>query len=115
MWPHNLDVAPVTINLGFDQNKVKRYCEYVPIIETIQELLKDPSVKAQFNNPNCLRSDNVLRDSTDGSVARKNLLFSELILYQDSFEVVNPLGSAKQKHTILAVYVILGNIYPQNR
>ena len=93
--------GPVTINLGFDQNKVKRYCKYVPIIETIQELLKDPSVKAQCNNPNCLRSDSVLRDSTDGSVARKNLLFNELhnaiklILYPDSFEVVNPLGSAK--------------------
>ena len=121
MWPHNFRCAPVTINLGFDQNKVKRYCEYVPIIEAIQELLKDPSVKAQFNNPNCLRSDSVLRDSTDGSVARKNLLFNELhnaiklILYQDSFEVVNPLGSAKRKHKILAVYVILGNIYPQNR
>ena len=96
-------MAPVTINLGFDQNKIQMYCEYVSIIETIQELLKDPSVKAQFNNPNCLSSDSVLRDFTDSSVARKNLLFIELhnaiklILYQDSFEVVNPLESAKTK------------------
>ena len=83
--------------------------------------MKDPSVKAQFNSPNCSSSDSILRDFTDGGVARKNLLFIELhnaiklILYQDSFEVVNPQGSAKRKHKILAVYVTLGNIYPQNR
>lgn len=28
---------------------------------------------------------------------------------------MNPLGSAKKKHKILAVYLTLGNIYPQNR
>ena len=31
-FKHNFRyVSPVTINLGFDQSKVKRYCEYVPI------------------------------------------------------------------------------------
>ncbi|XP_028416452.1 uncharacterized protein LOC114540531 [Dendronephthya gigantea] len=113
-------VAPVTIYLGFDKNHVKRYFEYVPIIETIQELLKDAGVKKQFANP-ILNSDDILRDFMDGSVAKSNVLFVELgnaiklILYQDAFEVVNPLGSAKKKHKVLAVYVTLGNIYPQNR
>lgn len=31
-------------------------------------------------------------------------------MYQDSFEVVNPLGSAKGKYKILAVYLSLGNL-----
>ena len=44
-------VAPVTMYLGFDKNGTKRYFEYVPIIETIQQLLKDPAVKKQFKNP----------------------------------------------------------------
>lgn len=38
-----------------------------------------------------------------------------LILYQDAFEVVNPLGSARKKHKILAVYLTLGDILPCNR
>ena len=39
-------VAPVTMYPGFDKNGTKRYFEYVPIIETIQQLLKDPAVKS---------------------------------------------------------------------
>lgn len=113
-------VAPITINLGFDNNNVKRQYEYIPIIETIQELMKDQSVKSQFENP-IISTDGVLRDFMDGNIAKNNILFIQfnnaikLILYQDSFEVVNPLGSAKRKHKILAVYVTLGNIYPCNR
>ena len=86
----------------------------MPIIETIQQLLKDPAVKKQFKNP-VVSSDRIL------SVAKSNVLFIEfhnaikLILYQDSFEVVNPLGSAKPKHKMLAVYITLGNIFPENR
>ena len=63
----------------------------------------------------------MLKDFTDGSVAKENALFTtqrnaiSLIMYQDSFEIVNPLGSAKRKHKILAVYVTLGNIHPQYR
>lgn len=39
----------------------------------------------------------------------------QLILYQDSFEIVNPLGSSRTKHKILAMYMTLGNIYKFNR
>ena len=38
-----------------------------------------------------------------------------LILYQDSFEVVNPLGSGKKKHKILAVYLSLADLLPHSR
>ncbi|KAF7641351.1 hypothetical protein LDENG_00283860, partial [Lucifuga dentata] len=36
----------------------------------------------------------------------------KLILYQDAFEIVNPLGSAKKKHKILEVYFTLANFDP---
>ena len=113
-------VNPISIFLGYDKDNIKRYFEYVPIIETVETLLRDRSVKAQFINP-ILPEKGVLRDFMDGLVAQSNPLFIKfpnsikLILYQDSFEIVNPLGSAKKKHKILAVYVTLGNIYPQNR
>lgn len=38
-----------------------------------------------------------------------------LIIYQDSFEVANPLGSARKKHKLLAVYLTLSDILPHNR
>ena len=34
----------------------------------------------------------------------------EMIQHQESFEIVNPLGSARSKHRVLAVYYRLGNI-----
>lgn len=36
----------------------------------------------------------------------------KLILYQDAFEVLNPLGSAKKKHKIVGVYFTLANFEP---
>ena len=39
----------------------------------------------------------------------------QIILYQDSFEVVNPLGSAKKKHKILAVYYSVGKLHASVR
>lgn len=38
-----------------------------------------------------------------------------LILYQDAFEVANPLGSGKKKHKILAVYLTLEDLLPHHR
>ena len=63
----------------------------------------------------------MLTDVTDGKVVKENKLFSKslhnikVLLYQDEFEVVNPLGSAIKKHKILGVYFTLANILPFNR
>jgi hypothetical protein len=38
-----------------------------------------------------------------------------LILYQDSFEVANLLGSAKQKYKLMGFYNVLGNLESHNR
>lgn len=38
-----------------------------------------------------------------------------MILYQDAFEVVNPLGSAKKKHKLIGVYYTLANFSPEKR
>lgn len=56
-----------------------------------------------------------------GSVFKSSPLFAEsgltlkVILYQDAFEVVNPLGSAKKKHKMLGVYFTLANFEPFHR
>ena len=49
-------------------------------------------------------SSHFLRDVRDGKVFRENSLIRNesdsipLIIYQDAFEVVNPIGSARKKH-----------------
>lgn len=112
-------VHPQTLNLGVNKNRKQCHVQYVPIKETLRAMLKDPVVWQE-----CLRPDNVslsthiLGDIYDGTEFKSNALFSEsgnsqkLILYQDSFEVVNPLGSTKKKHKLLGVYYTLANFYP---
>ena len=34
----------------------------------------------------------------------------KLILYQDAFEIVNPIGSATKKHKVVAVYLSVENL-----
>ena len=58
----------------------------------------------------------VFMDLYDGQHFQCHLFFNEnpeslkLILCQDSFEIVNPLGSAKETHKVLAVYLSLANL-----
>lgn len=65
-----------------------------------------------------LETPGVLKDFTDGNMFKSIPLYKEhpdalrIMLFQDALEVVNPLGSAKKKHTLLPVYLILGNLYP---
>ena len=55
-------------------------------------------------------------DFHDGEAFKTNSFFQEnkntiqVILYQDAFEIVNPIGPAANKHKILAVYMKLTNL-----
>ncbi len=111
-------VHPQTISLGTDDNRKEQFAQYIPIKETLQALLKDPIVWKECTKHEDDTSAHVLSDVRDGSVYKSNTLFREsgisikLILYQDAFEVVNPLGSAKKKYKILGVYFTLANLDP---
>lgn len=79
-------------------------------------------MREQYNQVHSrVPSMDVFQDVWDGTNIKENLLLKAeesslgLILYQDAFEVVNPLGSGKKKHKILAVYLMLADILPQNR
>ncbi|XP_064641941.1 uncharacterized protein LOC135496511 [Lineus longissimus] len=113
-------VIPVSVGLGRDKDNIDRHYHYVPIKETITTLFKDLTMQKLYE----LKRDpkpGVYQDFQDGEVFKTNELFGNvpgalsLVLYQDAFEVVNPLGSSKIKHKILAVYLTLGNICPQHR
>lgn len=113
-------VEPKPYFLGLDSTRKERFGQYVPIKSTILSLFKHSTVRNQFLNP-LDKKPNVLSDIVDGSVLSTNKWFNsspstlQIILYQDAFELVNPLGSARKKHKLLAVYMTLANIYPYHR
>lgn len=105
-------VEPIEIYLGRDKRNKPCYFHYVPIKDTLLNLLQDKSVKNQLNNPIHKSQPDLLTDFTDGSIYTGNGKILHLILYQDAFETVNPLGSAKKIHKLLGFYFTLGNLYP---
>lgn len=106
--------------LGVNKYGDKAFCHYIPIKETLRSLFQNECVVQQYENPiKC--EDSVLKDIVDGSVCHTNNFIKDnsnclkIILFQDAFEIVNPLGSAKKKHKLLGVYFTLANFYPHNR
>lgn len=94
---------------------------YVPVRKSLEALLSDHAVLQQ-----CLSTHfadvNILSDFIDGSVYKScassgdtQKKFLSLILYQDAFEVANPLGSAKHKYKVMGFYFVLGNLEAHNR
>lgn len=76
--------------------------------QTIDSLFHCQSVQEQYKQVHSsIGSKDILKDVWDGKNMAENVLFQtessslSLILYQDAFEVVNPLGSGKKKHKIL--------------
>lgn len=90
--------------MGTNEHRRDCYAQYIPLPDTLRAILKDPFVWQEcVKSESHLVSDGFLSDVCDGSVFKSNKLFVQagdiilkLILYQDAFEVVNPLGSAKK-------------------
>lgn len=113
-------ITPESVYLGLDEVNKAAYAYYVPVKDTLMELLQDTSIVFQVLNPNS-NLPTVLQDYSDAELCRKNSFLQsnpkciKLIIFQDAFEVVNPLGSAKSKHKLVGVYMTLANLYPQSR
>ena len=115
-------VEPVELDLGTDDNSRARYCQYVPVNNTLKALFKNECVRRQHEQIHSAPAKtNIFEDVSDGSVFKSNELFQmhpsslRLIHYQDAFKVVNPLGSGKKRHKILAVYLSLADLLPHSR
>ena len=115
-------VEPKKIVLGRDENRTERCAYYIPVLKTLKGMLESSFWQGLVSvDPNNVSKTDVLSDSCDGKVFMSNTFFQEnpsclkLVLYQDAFEVVNPLGSAKKKHKVLAVYFSLLNMPPHVR
>ena len=111
-------MAPIEINLGENKIGDTMTMHYVPIAESIAALYDNN--KDYISLLRSVNKDETLNDICDGLSHKNNELLSDqeafdIILYQDSFEIVNPLESAKRKHKLLGVYYTLGNQKPERR
>jgi adenosine/AMP kinase len=108
-------VEPVQISLVSSAQRKTSYFHYIPVRETLMAMMQDQSVYACLNNEMSSPKD-VYGDVCDGEVFKKvsstvtSKTCLHVILYQDAFEIVNPLGSAKKVHKILAVYMAVANL-----
>ena len=114
-------MKPVAKYLGGDGSR-KKMCHYVPIKETLQAMFRDTSIQNNLQEcDNTTKDFSELRDICDGMMFKQNEFFQsnpsglQILLYQDSFEAVNPLGAAGGKHKLLGVYFMLGNLHPAVR
>ncbi|ESO99907.1 hypothetical protein LOTGIDRAFT_158065 [Lottia gigantea] len=115
-------VEPIEINLGLDKSNQKCVFHYVPIKETLKALFSNKTFTSQYEKP--VHNDagnNTFSDVLHGHSFKNNKYFIEnpsalkIVLYQDAFEVVNPLGSAKSKFKLIGFYYTLLDIYPHKR
>lgn len=109
-------VQPKRISLGNDENMLQRFAYYVPVQQTLTSLLESELWNNSVLPRSCETDPCVFSDISDGQVFKTNQFLIDnpeclnLILYQDAFEIVNPLGSAKKKHKVLAVYFSVANL-----
>ena len=118
-------VEPLQKNLGENQYGKPRVYQYISLHQTLESLLQDESVAHYVNSYNSCDCDhgmfNLSTDLCDGRVYQciretvTHVPFIQIMLYQDAFEVVNPIGSARKIHKIVAVYMALGNLPPHLR
>lgn len=112
-------VQPLEVSLGHKEGQQRHY-HYIPILESLRALLKQQGA-AQLNYNAHHEEDDILCDITDGWAFKSNDMFSsdmdvlKVMIFQDAFEVVNPLASAKTKNKVLAVYFTLANYPPYQR
>lgn len=108
-------VEPVKVPLGNDENMTEKFAYYIPVIKTLKGLLESELWKNSVAQQSS-ETKSELCDINDGQNFKSNKFFNDnpgclkLILYQDAFEIVNPLGSAKKTHKVVAVYVSVANL-----
>ena len=109
-------IEPKKLTLGNDENMTEKCAYYIPVQQTVNCLLESEFWKNSVSQQSCETDSETFGDLNDGQNFKSNQFFIDnpgclkLILYQDAFEIVNPLGSARKKHKVLAVYLSVANL-----
>ena len=110
----NLDyVPPIEIELGYRDGKLRKFA-YIPILSVLRNLLRKGDLLQAVLTDIPPSSDN-FRSYFDGRFCKSNSLHQEhstvllLGIYQDDFEVANPLGTSRKIHKLCLFYWVLVN------
>lgn len=112
-------IEPIEYTLGFDSHE-KHTFQYIPLLDVLNLILRDSASQEQIFDYSQTDSD-ALTDFSDGAVFEESPFFNcgqpclSLQLYNDEFEVLNPLGSKRTLHKVSAFYFSLGNLKPKFR
>ena len=93
---------------------------YIPLLQMFQALLRKDEILDKFLSASCSQLGDFC-DHRDGSAFHNNAILTDeefriaIGLYIDDFEVVNPLGTARKKHKLCAIYWTLANLAPKYR
>lgn len=91
---------------------------YIPIKDTLTALFGNKNFSDNYFKSHMEDNNDIYQDITNGDCCCKNEFLTnnkyaiKLILYQDSFEICNPLGASRKKHKILGVYMTIANLPP---
>ncbi|XP_051947286.1 uncharacterized protein LOC127618717 [Xyrauchen texanus] len=124
-------VEPVEITLGmrydsrlnqksgtYDQVPVKDTFIYVPILETLEFMCRNPDI-CDLLRKDCRLETDTFTDFSDGSYFKTHPLFTtkrhalQIQIYYDDFETANPLGSKRVIQKIGCLYFIVRNLPPK--
>ena len=104
---------------NFDTSSKESF-QYIPITSSLKALFTDSAVMQQFLQQ-FREGSSLLNDYSDGAMFQNNTFLNggtlriHVVRYLDAFEIVNPLGSARNKHKLMAVYYTIGNLHTFSR
>lgn len=107
-------VQPIEYDLGIREGK-NRTCVYIPIISVLRKLLSKHDILRHVVNEE-ENDPNIYSSYKSGRFYKNNRLFQNesfsliIALYQDDFEVANPLGTSRKIHKVSAFYWVLANV-----
>lgn len=115
-------ILPIEVELFNEDSEGSGFTySYVPILETLGSMLFVDSIRQYCEKFNFPQNGRLMFDIADCELMKNNDFIKsnsnviQLLLFQDAFEVCNPLGSAKKKYKIVAMYMALINLPPYLR
>jgi len=111
-------IEPVEYEFGVTETGKHCTFVYVPILNSIQALLKRPDILSKVMNIT-REAEGIYGSFVDGSAYRKHAsndgLHLHLTLYTDEWETVNPLGTSRKIHKCTAFYWLFTNLESKYR
>lgn len=109
-------VQSTAIVLGRDEHGKIETFQYVPILETLELILLNDDVFAEVMKSTHNQQTGEVASYNDGNFFKENSFFQtyktslQIVLYNDDFEVSNPIGTFTKKQKLNGMYFNLGNI-----